>query len=153
RDEFVEAVRAEVKSRYAQLDANPDYTHIVNEGQYRRLRGLLDDARARGFDVMTLVEPKDAARAANERLLPPTLVLDPGDDSKIMQEEIFGPILPVKTYRSADEAIGYINGHDRPLAFYCFSNDKAETEKMLANIVAGGVCVNETLFHNVCNDL
>ncbi|MBR7518379.1 aldehyde dehydrogenase family protein, partial [Mycobacterium tuberculosis] len=66
RDEFVEAVRAEVKSRYAQLDANPDYTHIVNEGQYRRLRGLLDDARARGFDVMTLVEPKDAARAANE---------------------------------------------------------------------------------------
>lgn len=153
RDEFVEAVRTEVKSRYAQLDANPDYTHIVNDGQYRRLRSLLDDARARGLDVMTLVEPKDAARAETERLLPPTLVLDPDDDSKIMQEEIFGPILPVKTYRSADEAIGYINGHDRPLAFYCFSNDKAETEKMLANIVAGGVCVNETLFHNVCNDL
>ncbi|QND53887.1 coniferyl aldehyde dehydrogenase [Phyllobacterium sp. 628] len=153
RDEFVQAVCSEVASRYKQIDANPDYTHIVNEGQYRRLRGLLDDARGRGLDVVTLVEPEDAAKAEADRLLPPTLVLDPGDDSKIMQEEIFGPILPIKTYTTPDEAIAYINAHDRPLAFYCFSNDKAETEKMLSNIVAGGVCVNETLFHNVCNDL
>jgi coniferyl-aldehyde dehydrogenase len=153
RDEFVDALRREITSRYAQLDANPDYTHIVNEGQYRRLCGLLDDARTRGHEVITLIEPGDTAQKKANRLLPPTLVIDPDDDAKIMQEEVFGPILPVKTYRMTDEAIAYINAHDRPLAFYCFSNDRTETEKMLGQIVAGGVCINETLLHNVCNDL
>ena len=153
RDEFVEALRREITSRYAQLDANPDYTHIVNDGQYRRLCGLLDDARTRGHEVITLIEQGDTAQKEVNRLLPPTLVIDPDDDAKIMQEEVFGPILPVKTYRTTDEAIAYINAHDRPLAFYCFSNDRTETEKMLGQIVAGGVCINETLLHNVCNDL
>ncbi|EJN06332.1 coniferyl aldehyde dehydrogenase [Phyllobacterium sp. YR531] len=153
KDEFVEAVRREVTSRYTQIDTTPDYTHIVNEGQYRRLRSLLDDAVNRGHEVITLAEPRDAGAAEIKRLLPPTLVLNPSDDSRIMQEEIFGPILPIKTYTTVDEAIDYINAHERPLAFYCFSDDKFETEKLLSNIVAGGVCVNETLLHIVCNDL
>lgn len=153
RDEFVEALRREITSRYAQLDANPDYTHIVNAAQYRRLRGLLDDSRTRGHQVITLIEPGGTAPEEANRLLPPTLVIDPDDDAKIMQEEVFGPILPVKTYRTADEAIAYINARDRPLAFYCFSNDRTETEMMLGQIIAGGVCINETLLHNVCNDL
>ncbi|MEP7453693.1 coniferyl aldehyde dehydrogenase [Phyllobacterium sp. SB3] len=153
KDEFVKAVRREVASRYKQIDATPDYTHIVNDGQYRRLKGLLEDASERGHEVITLVEPKDAGNAEINRLLPPTLVIDPTDDSRIMQEEIFGPILPIKTYKTIDEAIAYINSHERPLALYCFSNDKIETEKLLSNIVAGGVCINETLLHIVCNDL
>lgn len=153
RDEFVNAVRNEVASRYEQIGATPDYTHIINEGQYRRLRGLLEDASERGHEVITLIESKDAANAEVNRLLPPTLVIDPSDDARIMQEEIFGPILPIKTYKTIDEAIAYINSHERPLALYCFSNDKIETEKLLSNIVAGGVCINETLLHIVCNDL
>ncbi|TCV93415.1 coniferyl-aldehyde dehydrogenase [Luteibacter rhizovicinus] len=153
RDELVQALREEVARRYPEIDGNPDYTSIVNEAQYRRLRGYLDDARARHFEVIPLANVKDTARAEAERLLPPTLVIDPSDDAKLMQEEIFGPILPVKTYRTLDEAIAYINAHDRPLALYFFSRNRADTEKLLSQVVAGGVCINETLFHNACNSL
>jgi len=153
RDELVQALRKEVTQRYPDIDGNPDYTHIVNEGQYRRLRGYLDDARARHFDVIPLADVKDTARAETERLLPPTLVIDPSDDAKLMQEEIFGPILPIKSYRTLDEAIDYINAHGRPLALYYFSRNRADTEKLLSRVVAGGVCINETLFHNACNSL
>lgn len=153
RDELVQALRKEVTQRYPEIDGNPDYTRIVNEGQYRRLRGYLDDARARHFEVIPLADVKDAARAEAERLLPPTVVIDPSDDAKLMQEEIFGPILPIKSYRTLDEAINYINAHDRPLALYYFSRNRADTEKLLSRVVAGGVCINETLFHNACNSL
>ena len=109
--------------------------------------------RARGLEVIELAPVKDAARAEAERLLPPTLVLEPGDDAAIMRDEIFGPILPIKSYRTPDEAIAYINAHDRPLALYVFSKDKSETDKLLSNVTAGGVCINETLLHYACSDL
>ncbi len=153
RDELVQALREEVGRRYPQIDGSTDYTRIINESQYRRLRSYLDDARARGLEVIELAIPQDASRAERERLLPPTVVLEPDDDAAIMSDEIFGPILVIKSYRSFDDAIAYINAHERPLALYHFSKNKAETEHLLANVVAGGVCVNETLFHNVCNDL
>ncbi|WP_266157499.1 coniferyl aldehyde dehydrogenase [Dyella silvatica] len=153
RDELVQALRAEVARRYPELDGNPDYTRIVNEPQYQRLRGYLDDAKTRNIEVIPLAELKDPARAQAERLLPPTLVIDPSDDARLMQEEIFGPILPIKSYKTLDEAIGYINSHDRPLALYHFSRNRAETEQLLAQVVAGGVCINETLLHNACNSL
>ncbi|MGO1073679.1 coniferyl aldehyde dehydrogenase [Lysobacter sp. CA199] len=153
RDELVQALREEVARRYPHIDGSADYTRIINQAQYRRLRDYLDDARARGLEVIELAVPQDAARAEAERLLPPTLVLEPGDEAMIMGEEIFGPILVVKSYRDLDDAIAYINARDRPLALYHFSKNKAETEHLLANVVAGGVCVNETLFHYVCNDL
>jgi coniferyl-aldehyde dehydrogenase len=153
RDELVKALRDEVAQRYPELDGNPDYTRIVNEPQYRRLRAHLDDARARHIEVVPLADLKDPARAETERLLPPTLVINPSDEATLMQEEIFGPILPIKSYRTLDEAIGYINDHDRPLALYHFSHQHAAVEKVLSEVVAGGVCINETLFHNACNSL
>ncbi|MFC5743697.1 coniferyl aldehyde dehydrogenase [Dyella tabacisoli] len=153
RDELVQALRAEVAHRYPELDGNPDYTRIVNEPQYQRLCGYLADAKARGSEVIPLADLKDPVRAQAERLLPPTLVIDPSDDAKLMQEEIFGPILPIKSYRTLDEAINYINAHDRPLALYHFSRNQAGIEKLLSRVVAGGVCINETLFHNACNSL
>jgi coniferyl-aldehyde dehydrogenase len=153
RDEFLQALRTEVAQRYPDIETSPDYTRIVNEGQYRRLRGYLDDARTRGLEVVSLVDFKDVDRAESQRLLPPTVVIEPGDDAKVMQDEIFGPILPIKTYRSLDEAIGYINAHDRPLALYHFSGNRADTERLLANTVAGGVCVNETLLQYACSNL
>ena len=153
RDELIQALRAQVEQRYPNIDDNPDYTRIVNEAQYRRLRGYLDEARARNFEVIPLASVKDAARAEAERLLPPTLVIEPDDNAKVMQEEIFGPILPIKTYRSLDDAISYINAHDRPLALYYFSHHRQEVEKLLSQVIAGGICINETLFHNACNNL
>ena len=74
-------------------------------------------------------------------------MLEPGDDATVMQEEIFGPVFPIKGYRTLDEAIAYVNAHDRPLALYPFSHDKASVEKILRNTLAGGVSVNDTLFH------
>ena len=144
RDGFVEALRREVAARYGADFGNlDDYTRIVNDGQYARLQGYVDDARQRGIDVVTLGGKADPA----QRLLPPTVLLEPGDDAKVMQDEIFGPLLPVKSYRTLDEAIAYINAHDRPLALYPFSHDRATIDRILHETVAGGVSVNDTLFH------
>jgi coniferyl-aldehyde dehydrogenase len=144
RDAFVAALRREVQARYGEdLDNLDDYTRIVNDGQYARLQGYLQDAAARGVDAVTLAGAADPA----QRLLPPTVLLDPGDDARVMQEEIFGPLLPLKSYRTLDEAIAYVNAHDRPLALYPFSHDRAAVERILRDTLAGGVSVNDTLFH------
>ncbi|NUS39874.1 MAG: coniferyl aldehyde dehydrogenase [Lysobacter sp.] len=146
RDAFVEALRAVVRERYGDLARADDYTRIVNDAQFARLSAYLDDARARGCTVLPLVAIDDA-RARRERLLPPTLVFDPPDDSALMQHEIFGPILPVKRYRTLDEAIAQVTAHDPPLALYPFSHDAATVERILARTSAGGVTVNDTLWH------
>lgn len=144
RDALVEALRREVQARYGADFANlGDYTRIVNDGQYARLQGYLDDATRRGIDIVTLGGSADPA----QRLLPPTVLLEPGDDARVMQDEIFGPLLPIKSYRTLDEAIAYINAHDRPLALYPFSHERATVEKILHDTVAGGVSINDTLFH------
>lgn len=143
RDALVQALREQVKSRYGEDFANAgDYSRIVNDGQYARLQGYVDDARTRGLEVIAL-GPADPA----QRLFPPTLVLEPGDDAKVMQEEIFGPVFPIRSVQSLDEAIAYVNAHDRPLALYPFSHDRASVEKILRNTLAGGISVNDTLFH------
>lgn len=146
RDAFVEALRREVAARYRSLDDNPDYTRIINEGQFRRLRGYLDEARARGYQVTALV-PVDPARAEAERIIPPTVVVDPADDAALMRDEIFGPILPVKGYGDLDEAVAYVNAHERPLALYAFDNQHARVRRMLDRTMAGGVTVNDTVMH------
>jgi len=153
RDELIEALRMEVAGRYPDIETSPDYVHVLNDAQYRRLRGYLDDAATRGLKVIPLATLKDQARADAMQLLVPHLVIDPGDDATLMQEEIFGPILAIKTYRRFDEVIDYINTHDRPLALYHFGHDEAQIERLLGNTVAGGVCINETLLQYACSNL
>ena len=153
RDALVEALRAQVRARYGDDMREADhYTRVINEGQYRRLRGYLDDARSRGLQVIELAQV-DAARADAERLIPPTLVLEAGDDAKVMQEEIFGPILPIRGYASLDAALTEVESRDRPLALYPFSYDRATVDSILARILAGGVTVNDTLFHFAASNL
>ena len=149
---LVQALRAQVLARYGDFSNPGDYTRIINDGQYQRLRGYVDDARALGLDVVELATVS-AAQSAVERLFPPTLVLEPGDDAKVMQEEIFGPILPIKSYRTLDDAIAYVNAHDRPLSLYPFSHDRDSVEKILRNTLAGGVTVNDSLLHFAINHL
>lgn len=149
RDALVEALRRQVKARYGDLQNPGDYTRIINDGQFARLRGYLEDAQARGLAVIPLAGAEDP----RERLFPPTLVLDPGDDAKVTQDEIFGPILPIRSVDSLDEAIAYVNAHDRPLALYPFSNDRNRIEKILKHTLAGGVTVNDTVLHFGINDL
>ena len=139
---FVEEMRKYVAQRYADLAANPDYSSIVNAGQYSRLKGYLDQAHAAGAKIVEL-----AAGDAGQRVLPPTLVLDAREDLALMQDEIFGPILPLVGVDSVDAAIDYVNARPRPLALYHFDHDKARTRRVLERTVAGGVSVNDTVMH------
>ncbi len=147
-DALVAALREQVRARYAGGDDSGDYTRIINDGQLQRLQGYVDDAGARGLQVIAL-QPGDAGA----RSFPPTLVIEPGDDAKVMQDEIFGPILPIKSYRTLDEAIAYVNAHERPLALYPFGYDRATIERILDNTLAGGVTVNDSLIHFAINAL
>src|SRR3546814_7119089 len=104
RDALVVALREQARARYGDLKQADHFTRIINEGQYRRLRGYLDDARERGLEVIELVA-LDPVRAEAERMIAPTVVLEPGDDARVMQDEIFGPILPIRGYRDHDDAI------------------------------------------------
>ena len=145
-DDFVAAVRRAHAALYPTVAANPDYTSIATERHYRRLLSLLDDARQQGATVLPAhaEAPSDAARK-----LPLQLVLQPREGMRVMQEEIFGPILPVLAYERIDEVISYVNRHDRPLALYWFGDDGAEREQVLRRTLAGGVTVNDTLWHIV----
>jgi coniferyl-aldehyde dehydrogenase len=150
RDALVQALRTEVASRYGALSGDaPDYTRIINDAQFARLDGYLDDARGRGLDTPVLAPTHDRAR----RLFAPTLVLEPDDEAAVMRDEIFGPILPIRTVTSLDEAIAFVNARDRPLALYPFSHDRSSIERILRTTLAGGVTVNDTLLHFGVNAL
>ena len=144
RDAFVRAYMASVKRRYPTLAANPDYTAVVNHRQADRLRAWLDDARDRGVSVVQH-RPESDAPPPGVEVIPPTVLLDPPDEALVMQEEIFGPLLPVKSYENHDWAIDYIVGRDRPLAFYPFDRDRGRLRRTLDRVVAGSVCVNDTI--------
>jgi coniferyl-aldehyde dehydrogenase len=146
RDAFVAALRAQVTARFGDLSDASNYTRIINTAQFDRLQSLLADARARGATVLPLIDVAPE-RMQRERLLPPTVVLDAPDDSELMRHEIFGPILPVKTYARLDDALSYIGTHDRPLALYPFSNERATVERIVDATLPGGVTVNDTLVH------
>jgi coniferyl-aldehyde dehydrogenase len=152
RDEFVRAYLASVKRRFPTLAMNPDYTAIVNTRQAERLREWLDDARERKVTVMQHRPDHESAPPGVE-LVPPTVLLDPPEDALVMREEIFGPLLPVLSYDSFDDAIGYVLDRDRPLAFYPFDRDGGRLERTLDRIVAGTVCINDTLVQFGQDDL
>jgi len=152
RDAFVDLLKQEIATRYPAKRRFDDYTEIVNAGQHERLKRLIADADRRGHRVVPLLDGTQDA-PGRPRFLPPTVILDPDRDSAVMGEEIFGPILPVVSYASIDAAIGHVLGHDRPLALYCFTRSEAEIEAMLSRVVAGGVCINDTLYQFGCNDL
>ena len=147
RDALVEALQGEITARYG-TGNEADFTHIVNDHQYARLQGYLDDARARGATVIAMGESNPATRH-----FAPTLVLDAGDDAALMQEEIFGPILPIRGYADLDQAIAHVNANERPLALYPFSHDRGQVERILGSTLSGGVTVNDTLLHFGVNAL
>jgi coniferyl-aldehyde dehydrogenase len=145
-DEFVAAVRNAVVAMYPTLAANPDYTAIVNPRHYERLTGLIDDARAKGARIVP-INPGDEALPAAARKIAPTLILDVTDDMRVMQEEIFGPLLPVECCADLDDAIARVNARPHPLALYYFGDDPARRKRVLRETMSGGVTVNDTLLH------
>ncbi len=150
--ELAQACEAAVAKMYPTLAANPDYTSIVNDRHFARLRGYLDEARKRDVKVVE-INPAKETLEASKRKLAPTLIIDPPDDLAVMQEEIFGPILPIKTYGTIGEAIDFVNDRPRPLALYYLGYDDDESEQVIAQTVAGGMCVNDTNLHVGVDDL
>ncbi|MBN8737644.1 MAG: coniferyl aldehyde dehydrogenase [Xanthomonadales bacterium] len=144
RDAFVRHLREYVAVHYPSLRAGGDYASIVNDAQHARLLAGLDEARAAGARVVTL--PDDAAGDHARRILAPAVVLDAPDSIALMREEIFGPVLPVVTYREFDEAIGYVNARPRPLSLYVFDDDRTRIARVLAACTAGSVAVNDCVF-------
>jgi coniferyl-aldehyde dehydrogenase len=151
--DFVAAADSAVKTMFPTLKDNPDYTSVINQRHYDRLMGYLDDARKKGAEIIELNPAKENFSQQPFHKIPPTIVLNPTDDMKIMQDEIFGPLLPVKTYETVDEAIGYVNGHPRPLGLYYFGEDATEQDRVLTRTTSGGVSVNDTIMHVSMEDL
>ncbi|MFT4095723.1 MAG: coniferyl aldehyde dehydrogenase [Rhodoblastus sp.] len=149
-DAFVAHCKRLLKERYPDLNG-PDYTAIIDQRSYDRLTATLEDARAKGARVINLAEGQtpDAAR----RKFAPHVVLDPTEDMIVMQREIFGPILPIKTYTDKKEVADYVNAHDRPLAIYPFTNDSDVRDFYISHVMSGGVTVNDTLLHVAQHDL
>ncbi len=146
---FAEAYREAVQRLYPRIAGNADYSAIINPRQLQRLQHLLADARDKGAEVIDLY-PGEAPQG---RRLPPHLLLQVNDDMQVMQDEIFGPLLPLVPYDHLDQALDYINRRPRPLALYYFGYDRGEQRQVLQNSHSGGVCLNDTLLHVAQDDL
>ncbi len=153
RDTLVQGLQKAATAMFAKVRDNPDYTAIVSPRHFDRLKALVDDARAKGATVIEINPAGEDFTAQNGRKVPPTLILDPTEEMLVMQEEIFGPVLPVKTYSTVQDAVAYINAKDRPLGLYYFGNDPAEQEYVLSSTISGGVTVNDVIFHVAMEDL
>ncbi len=145
--EFAEASNEAVSEMFADLKYNEDYTSVINERHYERINELVSDAKEKGAEVIQINPADEDFEQQELHKIPPTLVLNPTDEMKIMQEEIFGPVLPVKEYEDFDETVNYVNSKDRPLGLYLFSKDKSKEKKVLDNTTSGGVTLNDVIWH------
>jgi len=143
---FAEKVRAQMRRMFGADPSNKDYTSIISDRHYARLEALVADAAQRGAKILQPAKADDPNWKAH-RKFPPTLILGATEAMAAMQEEIFGPVLPVLGTRDAAEAIAFVNARDRPLALYWFGKDRSARDEVLTRTVSGGVTVNDCLFH------
>lgn len=152
--DFVAAATRAVETMYASgLKDNDDYTSIVNQRHFDRINGYIEDARAKGGQVIEINPKGENFSQQPHHKIAPTLIIDPTDDMRVMQDEIFGPILPIKSYGDTKDALAYINAHERPLGLYYFGEDESEKSFVLNNTTSGGVTVNDVIFHAAQEDL
>ncbi|MAD45407.1 MAG: coniferyl-aldehyde dehydrogenase [Oceanospirillaceae bacterium] len=149
--EFIDTYQQTFARMYPTLRDNSDYTAIVNARQFDRLQSWLRDAEEKGAHI-TRINPADEDFSGTRKM--PLHIIEKGsDDMKVLQEELFGPVLPLVPYQSLDDAIDYVNDRDRPLALYFFSYNKDEQTRILQNTHAGGVSINDTLMHIAQDDM
>jgi len=149
--EFKTAYSAAVARLFPSISGNPDYASILNDRHHSRLQIALDEAQ-QGGARLSVIRPSGPAgaepgQAPGQRQMLPVLVFNAQAGTKLLEQEIFGPILPVLPCDTAEEAIAYINARPRPLALYWFGRDTAARDKVLGQTVSGGVSVNDTLMH------
>jgi coniferyl-aldehyde dehydrogenase len=150
---FIQAAVRSVAKMFPRIRDNPDYTSMVNQQHYERVRGYIEDALAKGARVLEINPAAEEFQSQKHRRIPPTLVIHPTDEMLVMQEEVFGPVLSLKCYSGLDEVLGYINAKPRPLALYYFGRDPAEQRRVLSGTTSGGVTVNDVTLHAGQEDL
>ena len=152
--EVIAAAQKSVANMYPKLLDNEQYTSVVNERHYQRLTGYLAEAEERGVKTIAINPAgEDFSQQQGTYKIPPTLVPEPPEDLKVLQEEIFGPLLPIRTYREFGETIDYINSKPRPLAAYYFGTDAAEQQAAETRTTSGGMCINDVIMHIMQEDL
>ena len=152
-DEAVAIAREVVAEMYPTLLENEQYTAMLNERHFQRMQKNIDDANDRGAQIVAINPANEDFSVNPTQKIPPTLILNPDDDALCMQDEIFGPLLPLKTYTKFEDVISYINARPRPLAAYYFGKDSAEEHRFLTGTTSGGACVNDVMFHMLQKDL
>ncbi|HJV06116.1 MAG TPA: aldehyde dehydrogenase family protein, partial [Chromobacteriaceae bacterium] len=150
-DALTQALRAAASRAYPTLAENPDYTAIINARHRGRLQAWLQDAVAAGATAIEINPAQENLAATGKMAL--TLVLGCPDSATLLQEEIFGPILPLVTYREFDDALAYVNARPRPLALYLFDTQPARIRQTLTETISGGVAINDTLLQVAQDDL
>ena len=145
--EFVEKSVNAVSTMYPSLKDNDDYTSIINEKHFDRIQDYLKDAKDKGAEIIEINPSEEDFSQQPHYKIPPTLVLNPTEDMKLMQEEIFGPILPIKSYEKIEDTVDYINTKNRPLGLYYFGDNKKEQDYVLKHTTSGGVTVNDVISH------
>lgn len=151
--ELVAALKSSASALYPTLLDNDDYTSVVNDRHYDRLQAHVADARALGAEVIVVDPAGEDFNSSNKRKMPLHIIRNVRDEMTVMQEEIFGPLLPVKSVTSTVDAIDYVNTHDRPLGLYYFGKDSDEERRVLDRTISGGVTVNDVIFHVAMEDL
>ncbi len=151
-DDTVRELTRVCRRFYPEIHDNDDYTAIISERHFERLSALVDDAREKGAEVIEIY-PEEAEKNVNTRKMPPKLVTNVKPDMRIMQEEIFGPLLPLVPYDTLDNAMDFVADRPHPLALYVFSDNKMVVERVSNELLAGGMSVNDTLMHITQNDL
>ncbi len=147
---FITTCRETFRTQFPTVLGNADYNAMINERHHARILMYLEEAHEAGLRVENLgtEEPKEG-----DRRIPIHVVVNPTEDLAVMNDEIFGPILVVKTYDDVDACIDYVNAHPTPLGLYWFGKDDHEKDRVLDNTLSGGVTVNEVIMHVSCVDL
>ena len=145
------AIERALRAQYPKLRDNPDYTSVINASHRARVASLVEDARERGAKVVEVNPHHESFEGTNKYV--PTMLLDVTDDMQVMQEEIFGPVLPIVGYRRLEDAIRYVNDRPRPLALYYFDRDERRADRVLSETVSGGATINGCMWHFAQDDL
>ena len=145
--DFIDCSKNAVSKMFPSIKDNEDYTSIINERHYARLNNYINEAKNKGYEVIEVNPSEEDFEQQEHYKIPPTFIVNPGEELSVMKEEIFGPILPLKTYENFNETIDYINNKDRPLGLYYFGADENELNNVLKNTTSGGVTVNDVIFH------
>ncbi|UVE18718.1 coniferyl aldehyde dehydrogenase [Pseudomonas sp. LS44] len=146
-EEFIATAKAVLGGYFPSLKDNPDFTSVINARHFERLQGYLSEAREAGVELIELNPAGEDFSNQEHHKIAPTLLRNPGDELKVMQDEIFGPLLPIKPYKDLTEVVAYINARPRPLALYYFGSDAAEEAFVLNRTLSGGVTLNDVIKH------